>query len=528
MAGGRVDQTAPVGRPAVRGRVCLRFSPDGKRVYGHASGGWVAWPAGGGPGERLSDDSELDPRGLADVSADGRVAADVLYQPAADGKPAGYTLRVTDLRSGKDRRIPMPADPWWPVAVSDDGRFVYRLGSKEVTAWDAATGEVVFRSGHKVGERLPTAIQLTADGRGLRRLLAVVPARGGPGEERTEVTAFVTDPTSGREWKMDPAPLGVSAGRFSPDGTRLVVRATFVGPLANGAVSVWDTATGQRLCAVPSVSGYPHTFALSADGRALVVGSNDGTVRCVEVATGGERAVFRDAGLILSVAFHPDGTKVASSSPDAPVYVWDLMGQPGRWDQARVDTVWTDLRSAEAKVAFAALRTLRAHPAEAVAFLKERVKVPAAPTDEAVAKLLKGLDATAFAEREALAEGAGCYRRPDPPAADGGPEDGHRGGRPAARPGAQGSRRADAGEAAVRPGVRGVRSSPDAGGAGGVAGLGRQPEGLPAGHRGHRIPCSTGLEDSAQLTGLSRPTTCPERERRPTCSRHSRSGLVAA
>src|SRR5262249_42733284 len=158
-----------------------------------------------------------------------------------------------------------------------------------------------------------------------------------------------TDHAIGREWKMDPAPFGVSEGRFIPDGTRLAVRARFAPPTADGAVSVWDTATGRRLCAVSSVSGYSHTFALSADGRALLVGSNDGTVRCVEVATGGERAVFRHAGIILSVAFHPDGSKAASTSPEAPAYVWDLLGDPGSWDPARADTVWADLASTDAK-----------------------------------------------------------------------------------------------------------------------------------------------------------------------------------
>jgi WD40 repeat protein len=377
---------------------CVRFAPDGNRVYGHTVGGWVSWPAGGGPVERLSDDSELDPRGLADISADGQVAADVLYKPPAGGKPPEYMVRVTDLRTGKHRRFPIPADPWWPVVVSDDGRFIIRLGSKEVTAWDAVTGKIVFRKGHAVGERLPRAVRLTNDGRGLRRSLSYLPrSRHAPGVE-AETDAFVTDHVAGHEWKMNPAPLGgTSAGRFSPDGTRLVVRAAFAGPLAKGAVSVWETATGRRLCAVPSATGYEH---LSPDGRSLLVGSNDGTVRYVEVATGGERTVFRHAGVILSVAFHPDGTKAASSSPDAPIYVWNLLGEPGAWDPAKSDAVWADLALPDAKVAFAAIRKLRANPAEAVAFLKDRVKVPAPPADDTVTKWLKALDAPAFGDRE--------------------------------------------------------------------------------------------------------------------------------
>src|SRR5262249_39618438 len=155
--------------------------------------GWVAWPAGGGPAQRLSDDSETDPRGLADVSADGRSGADVLHVPAADGKTAEYTLRVTDFRTGKGRRIPLILGPWRPVAVSDDGRFVCRFGGKEFAAWDAASGEVVFRQKRTaVGDRFVVAAQLTGDGRGLRRSLATIPSAGGrPGVE-TEVAVFVT------------------------------------------------------------------------------------------------------------------------------------------------------------------------------------------------------------------------------------------------------------------------------------------------------------------------------------------------
>jgi RNA polymerase sigma factor (sigma-70 family) len=381
---------------------CIRFAPDGKRVFGHTVAGWVAWPTTGGPAERLSDDSETDPRGLADVSADGRAAVDVLYKPPAEGKAAEYTMRATDLRSGTDHRFPIPADPWWPVIMSDDGRFICRLGSKDVTAWDAATGGVVYRKGHAIGERFPQAVQLTADGSGLRWSLACLLASagdGGPGSS-TEVAAFVTDHVHGREWKMTPAPLGVSRGQFSPDGTRLVICARFKGSMSNGGVSVWDTATGRQLCAVPSVSGYSYNYPLSPDGRGLLVGSNDGTVRCVEVATGGERAVFRHVGVVLSVAFHPDGTKAASSSPDGPVYVWDLLGDPGQWSKDKADAVWADLSSGDAKVAFASVRLLRANSAAAISFLNERVRVPTLPAEDAVAALLKRLDGPRFPDRE--------------------------------------------------------------------------------------------------------------------------------
>jgi hypothetical protein len=119
-----------------------------------------------------------------------------------------------------------------------------------------------------------------------------------------------------------------------------------------------------------------------------------------EVATGGERAAYRHAARIGSLAFHPDGTRLAASSPEAPVYVWDLFGEPTRWDPARADAVWAALGSADAKAAFAAVRTLRAHPAEAVPFLRAQTPPAGGPTAEQVAGWLKRLDAPAFADRE--------------------------------------------------------------------------------------------------------------------------------
>jgi hypothetical protein len=82
------------------------------------------------------------------------------------------------------------------------------------------------------------------------------------------------------------------------------------------------------------------------------------------------------------------------------VYVWDLLGAPGRLDPAKGAAVWADLASADAKTAFAAVQSLRANPTAAVAFLRDRVKVPMTPPEEQVAGWLKRLDGPRFADRE--------------------------------------------------------------------------------------------------------------------------------
>jgi len=188
--------------------------------------------------------------------------------------------------------------------------------------------------------------------------------------------------------------------RVSRAGTRVLARGRFDANFPKDTVAAWDARTGRRRAAWTGDDNPRDAVALSADNRTFLVGDRWGRLTLVEVATGAERARFQHRGIVSSAAFFPDGTKAVSSTPDGPVYVWDLLGEPGKWDAAKADTVWADLLSPDAKVAFAAIRKLRSNPAEAIAFLKERVKLPAPPTEDAVAGLLTRLDGPRFADRE--------------------------------------------------------------------------------------------------------------------------------
>lgn len=67
-----------------------------------------------------------------------------------------------------------------------------------------------------------------------------------------------------------PATCGPSV--WSPDGLLLAA------PLSNGAVSVWDAVTGERLFAAEPAAGTQH-LAFSPDGTRLFSGGQDGTIR---------------------------------------------------------------------------------------------------------------------------------------------------------------------------------------------------------------------------------------------------------
>ncbi len=213
---------------------------------------------------------------------------------------------------------------------------------------------------------------------------------------------YVTDHRTGKEWKIEPLPWSVysSGASFNRDGSKVVLQGRFDDDWHRDSVSVWDVRTGRQLVSWPREEGRLAAAALAADGRSLLVGDGVGRLTLVEVATGQERLHFQHGSQIVSVDFDPTGLRVVASSPEAPVYVWDLVGQLGRWNPAKADAVWADLASNDAKTGFAAIGLLRTNPAEAIAFLRERVQMPATPTKKIVADLIEEIDSPLFAERE--------------------------------------------------------------------------------------------------------------------------------
>jgi WD40 repeat protein len=63
--------------------------------------------------------------------------------------------------------------------------------------------------------------------------------------------------------------------------------------------------------------------AISADGKRVVSGSWDGTVKVWDAAAGQEKLSLQGhTGPVSSVAFSPDRKRIASGSEDGTVKVW--------------------------------------------------------------------------------------------------------------------------------------------------------------------------------------------------------------
>ena len=130
----------------------------------------------------------------------------------------------------------------------------------------------------------------------------------------------------------------VSSVAFTPDGKRIVSGS------ADTTVRVWDAGTGQPVGQPITAPSEVSSVAFSPDGTRIVSGSADTTVRVWDAGTGQPvgQPITGHSNTVDSVAFSPDGTRIVSGSADTTVRVWDAgTGQPvGQPLTGHTDTVF--------------------------------------------------------------------------------------------------------------------------------------------------------------------------------------------
>jgi WD40 repeat protein len=84
-------------------------------------------------------------------------------------------------------------------------------------------------------------------------------------------------------------------------------------------------AGGRKRSALKGHTSLVRALAFSPDGRALLTGGGDGTVRLWDLATGQETACLNwGLGPVQAVAFAPDGMTAAAAGDSAEVMIWDV------------------------------------------------------------------------------------------------------------------------------------------------------------------------------------------------------------
>jgi WD40 repeat protein len=204
------------------------------------------------------------------------------------------------------------------AALSADGKVLAAAGKYGLVTWDVATGKELHATG---GHFAPVvSVAFAPDG---RRLVSIAEDRTlrlwelPAGKEDRRFTRFA----KAAEEDGDPGELDGALARFTPDG-KAVLAATPRLP-----AQVWDARTGRALRQLgEGKEAYP--AALSADGKLLAGGTEDGRLFVYDVATGKEirtlvwhRAPAREPGeanrqfdsQLAAVAFSPDGRTLAAA-----------------------------------------------------------------------------------------------------------------------------------------------------------------------------------------------------------------------
>jgi WD40 repeat protein len=377
----------------------VAFSPDGKWL---ASGGdnhqILLWRAATGKLARKLQ-SPNSARVVA-FSPDGKRLATVW--------PNSALIRVWDVAIG-ERRLELRKEGLGAkcVAFFSDGEFLItahsrgwhsRVGETTLNLWDASTGKHLREfSLHSASlESLAVApdnhtIALgTADG--TLRLWDI--------QARKEILVL-----TGHNHSVD-------AVAFSPSGRTL----------ASGSMDqtcrLWEVATGKTIYVFQGHQRSVSSVAFSADGQMVASGSGatgyplKGTtphkIRFWDVATGKESFQLQghDSN-VNSVAFSPDGSRLASGLRNSTVLLWDLTAvRPPRpeakpLDSGDLERLWSELADGDAGTAYRTIGLLVRQPAQAVPFLKGQLQ-PAVPVDqEQVQKRIADLDNDRFTIREA-------------------------------------------------------------------------------------------------------------------------------
>jgi WD40 repeat protein len=88
---------------------------------------------------------------------------------------------------------------------------------------------------------------------------------------------------------------------------------------------VWDALSGQELLTLRGHDLFVYSVAWSPDGKRLATGSLDQTAKVWDAASGRELLTLRGHyGPVRSLAWSPDGKRLATASSDGTVQVYAM------------------------------------------------------------------------------------------------------------------------------------------------------------------------------------------------------------
>lgn len=417
------EASEPLDAPVMNLHAPFALSPGGTTAAGiDETGGIRIWDTatGKGPGvERVSNLSSpgfaLDGKQVTALDAENKIRA---FDPAT-GLP-GKTVELP----GED--IGLPAT--WDAASRRAAVLVPSGDDLEIQVIDADTGKAVSKHAVANAAGIPfvsfaaanrdrmvmfsqttIAVANPTTGKAVRTI--DIPnqnngARGGIAPDGRSVV-MVGQPATIWEVATGKKRLTLDAiqafGVFSPDSR-------FVGGWdETGNLVVMDARTGAVVRRFPSSDGQGGlgTMAFSPDGKRLATGTDDGRVTVWDVTAGEALAPFGGHdGIVTGLAFSPDGKRLVSTASDGTALVWAVPEKaltvgPADAAVSGFEEAFRLLGSADAQQAQRGLDYIYRNPNDAPKQAGQRLPAPTATPAATVTKHIEDLGSDEFATREA-------------------------------------------------------------------------------------------------------------------------------